>query len=179
MKALVLHAHPDDELIFAHALMQSRPHWEWDTVSLTGGKRQKQYRGLCLGFPDEWRILSLDEFRQWNGYVAALKLTPDIVFSHNKLGEYGHPHHMSVHRIAHEVFDDSIVWDFYTPAESSIAKQNERKVMSKVWVGTGKAEHFAEVYGGDVFAELVADHPDMMTEALGWEWFTGDSEIPE
>ena len=90
--------------------MLARPHWNWIGVSLTAGPRARQYRGINPGHRDEWRVLTLAEYDEWRASVEGLRLTPDVVVTHNLTGEYGHPHHMAVHRIAHELFGR--VWDF-------------------------------------------------------------------
>jgi LmbE family N-acetylglucosaminyl deacetylase len=166
VKALVLHAHPDDELLFAGALMLSKPDWTWTTVSLTNGR---PYPGISLGFADDWRVLHRREYEAWRDAVAALDLQPDIVVTHNLLGEYGHPHHMAVHAIAHELFER--IWDFYTPAPSSVGPQARREVIWSVPVRADKRPVFDVTYPG-VYDELRADKPDLVETAFVREWFT-------
>lgn len=165
MNALVLHAHPDDELLFAGSLMAAKP-WDWTTVSLTKGR---PYAGVSLGFADEWRILHRSEYLEWKDAVAALDLHPDLVVTHNAMGEYGHPHHMAVHQIAHELFGN--VWDFYTPAPSSVGPQLRRSNVWGIDVGPDKLTHFQAAYPG-VYEELRADKPDLIWRAFTTEWFT-------
>lgn len=165
MNAVVLVAHPDDELIFAGALMASKP-WDWTVVVLTGGRT---HPGLSLGFGDEWRILHRTEYEAWKAAVAGLDLAPDLVVTHNAMGEYGHPHHMAVHQIAHELFGK--VWDFYTPAPSSVGPQMQRETLWSVPADDGKRDRFEAAYPG-VYAELAADKPEMIARAFQTEWFT-------
>ena len=174
MKALVLHAHPDDELLFAHSLMASRA-WDWTTVSLTGGARASEYRGVSLGMRDDWRVLSVPEYREWRSAVKGLGLSPDLTFTHNRMGEYGHPHHMAVHKIAHELFEP--VWDFYVDAESSVGPQ-DADVITTVEVDGTKSARFREVYGEGVLEELWANQPELMASAFRSEQFTGTGEVP-
>ncbi len=176
MNALVLHAHPDDELLFAGALMLSRPDWTWTTVALTGGARKREYPGISLGFPDEWRILTVDEYHDWQDAVDALDLRPDITFTHNAMGEYGHPHHMAVHRIAHELFDP--VWDFYVTAESSVGSQAQGTWTLETGVTPAKAERFRNVYGQDVLDELGRSQSAMMHQVFAVECVTGPRPLP-
>lgn len=176
MRALVLHAHPDDELLFAGALMLARPDWEWTTVSLTGGARKADYPGISLGFDDDWRILTVEEYHQWERAVFLLDLRPDITFSHNKMGEYGHPHHMAVHRIAHKLFRP--VWDFYTPAESSVGDQETDVWTTQVPVTEAKAERFRSVYGQGVLDELAQNQTSLMDAVFASEWVTGAGPLP-
>ncbi len=166
MNALLLVAHPDDELLFAGQLMISNPEWDWTPVCLTAGRRPY---GKSLGFPDEWRILSRSEYVAWRAAVDGLGLTPDLVVTHNQMGEYGHPHHMAVHAIAHELFP--MVWDFYTDAPSSVGPQVQREKTWAVPVGPAKKVIFEGAYP-DVYAELAQDKPDLVAAAFTAEWFT-------
>lgn len=176
MNALILHAHPDDEILFAGALRASRPDWVWTTVSLTGGARAHNYPGISLGFDDEWRILSLNEYREWRMAVEALGLEPDFVFTHNRMGEYGHPHHMSVHRIAHELFDN--VWDFLVESETSVGKQLCDGKVTEVPVNADKGRAFIATYGEVVLNELCHDRPEMMSDLFRRERFVGEQVVP-
>lgn len=176
MNALILHAHPDDELLFAGQLMLSRPDWQWTTVSLTGGERADRYPGITLGHRDEWRILTIPEFAQWRQSVADLALSPDVVFTHNLLGEYGHPHHMAVHRIAHELYAN--VWDFLCEAPSSVGAQAKGPVTWQVPVTPEKTSRFLHTYGSHVLRTLMDHQPDLMTRAFTVEAFTGTGAVP-
>lgn len=165
MNAVVLHAHPDDELLFADGLMAAKP-WNWTTVCLTKGR---PYSGVSLGFSDEWRILHRTEYEAWRAAVDALGLTPDLVVTHNAMGEYGHPHHMAVHQIAHELFPK--VWDFWTPAPSSVGPQARGDMLFSLPVLPGKRERFEAAYPG-VYAELATDKPALIEQVFEQEWFT-------
>jgi hypothetical protein len=171
VNALVVHAHPDDELLFAGALMEARPDWNWLTVSLTGGMRAAKYPGVSLGMPDEWRILSVPEYREWRNAVAGLGLKADVILTHNRLGEYGHPHHMTVHKIAHELYGP--VWDFYVEAESSVGPQIAPGPITEIPVTEAKGERFRDTYGEAVLEELWRDRPELLAEVFRTERFTG------
>src|SRR5688572_14720996 len=145
--------------------MASKP-WDWSVVVLTRGR---SHPGLSLGFPDEWRILHRREYEAWKDAVAALNLQPDLVVTHNAMGEYGHPHHMAVHQIAHELFP--YVWDFYTPALSSVGPQALRGRTWSVQATPDKRERFEAAYPG-VYDELLADKPGLIARAFQAEWFT-------
>lgn len=166
VKALVLVAHPDDELLFAGQLMLDHPEWNWTQVCLTNGR---PFPGVTLGFADEWRILHRTEYEAWRAGVDGLGLAPDLVVTHNRMGEYGHPHHMAVHAIAHELFPR--VWDFYTDAPSSVGPQAIGEQTWAVPVGFAKRERFEATYPG-VYAELAADKPELIEAVFRAEWFT-------
>lgn len=177
MKALCLVAHPDDELLFAGALIASRPSWDWTLVALTGGEREHQFPGTSLGFPDEWRILTITEFGEWKGAVQKLDLSPDLVFTHNRLGEYGHPHHMAVHRISHELF--SPVWDFLYEGPTSIPEQDRGPVTVQVPPTKEKRRQFVMRYGITTLTTLYRHQPEMIRAVFTRpEAFTGLAAIP-
>jgi LmbE family N-acetylglucosaminyl deacetylase len=175
VNALALVAHPDDELLFAGALMAARSEWTWQAVALTGGERAAQFPGLSLGFADEWRIISVPEARAWKAAVDGLDLSPDVVVTHNRMGEYGHPHHMTVHKIAHELYPN--VWDFLVDAETSVGYQVEAQTTTRVPVTPEKEWRFEQTYPG-VLSELRADRPEMIDDLLRVEQFTGPGYLP-
>lgn len=163
---LCIVAHPDDEMLFAGTLINEG---DWELVSLTGGPRASQFPGTCLGFPDEWRIIHPDEYRQWRHAVSELDLHPDLVVTHNRMGEYGHPHHMSVHWLAHELFPK--VWDFYTDVPSSVGPQFQGSETWTVPADEGKRDRFERTYPG-VYEELLADRPELIGSLFLAEMFT-------
>ncbi len=175
MNAAIIHAHPDDELLFAGGLMAQYPEWSWTLVSLTAGPRASQYPGLVLGHEDVWRLLTMAEYRAWKTDIAGLGLSPDVVFTHNQLGEYGHPHHMTVHAIVHELFRN--VWDFYVEAPSSVGPQVRARTIVCVPV-EGKEERFRERYGDAVLDSLTAHQPEMIAGVFARECFTGSGDWP-
>ena len=166
MNALVLVAHPDDELLFAGELMAHQSDWNWTQVCLTNGR---PFPGTSLGFKDEWRILHRTEYEAWRDAVKALNLEPDLVVTHNRMGDYGHPHHMAVSAIAHELFPK--VWEFWTDAPSSVGPQYRAEEMYSVIASAKKRERFEATYPG-VYAELAADKPDLIDRLFRQEWFT-------
>jgi hypothetical protein len=65
VNAAVIHAHPDDELLFAGGLMAHYPEWTWTLVSLTTNAQAPRYPGVVLGHDDVWRLLTMAEYREW------------------------------------------------------------------------------------------------------------------
>jgi LmbE family N-acetylglucosaminyl deacetylase len=146
-RALILHAHPDDETIFAGGLILSNPNWSWTMVCLTmqparlesyknAMKSYLEYgvdveRYLTLNKEDTGQDLSDSDKLNWLDAVKNLNLNPDIVITHNSAGEYGHNHHIATNHIAHELYDN--VWDFIFPGEN--VKQEEKELINRVALG--------------------------------------------
>jgi hypothetical protein len=175
VNAAVIHAHPDDELLFAGGLMAHYPEWTWTLVSLTTNGQASRYPGVVLGHDDVWRLLTMAEYREWKTSLAGLGLAPDVVFTHNALGEYGHPHHMTVHAIVHELFP--VVWDFYVDAPSSVGPQVCGPAVIEIPV-EGKRDRFRARYGDAVLDALTTHQPELMAGAFARECFTGSGDWP-
>lgn len=162
MRALVLHAHPDDELLWAGALILSYPGWQWTVASLTGGLRAEAYQTLPAAFAKRGVTVETVNFgfadapgfsaKAWAKAVASLPLF-GITFTHGPDGEYGHPHHVAVSRLA-----TGNVWHF---AESGIS----------IAAMPDKVRVFVEVYGESVLDELKADKPALIGRLFTQESF--------
>ncbi|MBK7843889.1 MAG: PIG-L family deacetylase [Bdellovibrionales bacterium] len=116
---LIITAHPDDETLFFSGLIQSRPRQRpWEVICVTDGnadgmgrRRHRQFLRACkeLGVANAhwWKYPDLYEKRlDVVSLIQKLKqvLTPHRVFTHNILGEYGHPHHQDVSLAVHRAF---------------------------------------------------------------------------
>ena len=113
---LVCVAHPDDETIFFGGLLQKRSlkDTEWLVVCTTfdgNDERKRQFGEACralgvqhhhaLGFTDRYdQRLPIDEV------VRELQKIPEplTIYTHNIVGEYGHPHHQDVSYAVHQAF---------------------------------------------------------------------------
>lgn len=198
MKALLLVAHPDDELIFAGGLMLWTSHtdWEWEVVCMTHrtpttrGQRFRKsmhalsmrgvnVRGTQLELPDEGAVLHDAEFTTWRDAVQALDRSPDIVFTHNRLGEYGHPHHMACHTIASELFEN--VWSFYCEfskviPQERLARIEEVPLLDGLMVA--KRHAMQEAYKRE-YSLLAVAMPDLIGTMFGYgpEVFTTEHGV--
>jgi hypothetical protein len=125
VRGLVLVAHPDDCLIFAHKFIRTHKNWEWDIVYLThdidtprGQEVYKYWRRVegvkvyFLNFQDNLKDLENNQASFTPAQVKdrlykRLDLSSyKFVLTHNKSGEYGHPHHRVAHYTAHDYLSD-------------------------------------------------------------------------
>ncbi len=129
---LIIIAHPDDETLFFSGLIQNKaPKYAWEIICVTdgnadgqGNRRHRQFKRACQslgvtktqwwGFPDrfESRIPLSALTKKLQEFI--LTSHTDIVFTHNVLGEYGHPHHQDVSFAVHQVFQTTSIPVFST-----------------------------------------------------------------
>lgn len=120
---LLVVAHPDDESIFFAGLLLQKRKLPWRVLCVTdgnadqqGAQRAQDFASACkllgvkdfaiLGFKDQFEVrLPLDEL------VDVLKKeSPQEIFTHGPVGEYGHPHHQDVCVAVHRAFPRKKVW---------------------------------------------------------------------
>lgn len=121
---LVVVAHPDDETLFFSGLIQSHAHRDqWEVVCVTDGnadgkgtQRHRQFKRAC----SELQVQKAHWWRYPDRYETRLPVTtlvaqlqnwtplPQKIFTHNILGEYGHPHHQDVSWAVHQAFSKKI-----------------------------------------------------------------------
>ena len=119
-KALLIVAHPDDETIFCGGTLLSYPVWNWNIVCVTMQNPDRfkefsdamnKYKELgvnidsysTLNKPDYNQDLSPEDYEEWKSSIKRLGFNPDIVFTHNQEGEYGHKHHIAVSKMVREL----------------------------------------------------------------------------
>ncbi len=120
---LLVVSHPDDDAIFAGGLQSRMSALDWTVVVVTHRRDCQRGHELLawqdflstdpgrihfLGHrddPDDWlrRRCSLDEDVVATD-LGGLELSPDLVVTHNRMGEYRHPHHRLTHRVVRRVF---------------------------------------------------------------------------
>jgi LmbE family N-acetylglucosaminyl deacetylase len=155
--SLLLVAHPDDETIFFSGLLQVYRRRPWKVVCVTDGngdglasQRGEEFKRACA-------LFKVKSYETWNfpdRYNERLNIAdlikhmqqekPVEVFTHNILGEYGHPHHQDVSLAAHRAFNGQVpVW---SSAYNCQAKK-VFKLTSKAYQLKCKA--LAEIYFGE------------------------------
>lgn len=122
--ALLVVAHPDDESIFFSGLLMNQRSLPWKVICITdgnadkvGSKRADQFKKACAflkvkceqwDFADKFEVrLNIEEI------VKRLRMLdpPTVVYTHQILGEYGHPHHQDVSLAVHKAFWKKVpVW---------------------------------------------------------------------
>ncbi|MFZ5366131.1 MAG: PIG-L family deacetylase [Patescibacteria group bacterium] len=139
--AWIIIAHPDDETIFCGGTMLSYPFVSWNVICVTMQMRTvrpKEFKDamemykkfgvniescLTLEKKDTGKrgdLLTLEDINDWKESLKKLGLKPDLVFTHNKEGDYGHDHHKNINLIVHALFSN--VLDFAYPGDKVIKR---------------------------------------------------------
>lgn len=180
VNALVAVAHPDDEIVFCGGTILTHPNWYWTIVTFTGienSERIYQYRNamehlilsgvninkyLSLGQIDSGNDLSELEFQKWQNAIQELNLSPDIVFTHNTKGEYGHTHHKSANAIINNLFEN--VWEFICPGAGNTQPQPVKDKVNKVALNVQTLSKKKEIFDQFYISEhyLWENLPDVM-----------------
>jgi hypothetical protein len=120
MKAAIIVAHPDDEIIWGGGLMLKNPEWQWTVLSLCRADdpdRSRKFKSVSglLGFDafvsdvdDSNPLKQIDAQRDIGSRVLNFLASTcwDLCLTHGSNGEYGHPRHKEVHaevvRLVHD-----------------------------------------------------------------------------
>lgn len=110
MRAAIIVAHPDDEVIWAGGLILQHPDWEWTILSLCradDADRAPKFERVCRHLGVTGLISDLDDGNPPKPVDAEAEIARrivehlpsgpwDLCLSHGANGEYGHPRHMQV-----------------------------------------------------------------------------------
>ena len=144
VKALLIVAHPDDETIFCGGTMITYPEWEWTVISMTNYDRSYEFKEAIESFKRlgvniiSYKILGQKDIPQnrkatkeerlaWIETIKAQNFSPDITFTHNEMGEYGHSAHILLNELVYELSLNN-VWEFIYPKSSQSYKKNVNEV---------------------------------------------------
>lgn len=122
--ALLVVAHPDDESIFFSGLLMNQRSMPWKVICVTdgnadllGSKRGDQFKKACQLLKVKslhWDFADKFEVRlNTDNLIKRLRELepPTVVYTHEILGEYGHPHHQDVSYAVHRAFwNKTPVW---------------------------------------------------------------------
>jgi len=129
-----------------------------------------------LGRPDCGTILHDQGFREWKkvlrGKLVAYR--PDFVLTHNRLGEYGHPHHMALSAMTRQLYRGPIN-HFYFRAPSSVGPQEELDEVLTIKLPREiieKKQRIMKTAYADVIIPITWNQPELMYVCFREESFT-------
>jgi hypothetical protein len=129
MKAVCMVAHPDDCAIFGYQFIMEHRDWDWKICYLTynrtdprGAEISKfwEKRGIATmfcGMPDIWESVQKGElgFKSHDAekWIRSACDNADIILTHNKDGEYGHPHHLFINKVINFITKPKVFFGKY------------------------------------------------------------------
>ena len=180
-RGLLCVAHPDDESLWFGGTLLSAVDVRWTVLCATYGDdtpRGRDFRGVCqrlgaqavqLGLPDSTGLLPEPLLR--DGVSEVAEQGPfDVVLTHGRWGEYGHPHHRQVSRMVRERWPNAMESGFGAPRLThqvplSAAVRARKKRLLERYVSEGKSERVVDYPAWDAaFEPLFA--PDGAQPAL-------------
>jgi LmbE family N-acetylglucosaminyl deacetylase len=211
--ALLIIAHPDDETIFAGGLiLTSLPGTKWDIVCCIeeygGEMRRDEFFYACKFFESHsnnkinpiyfgvkavanTRLDAL-HYNELEKKITSLGINYDIVITHNKLGEYGHKHHIAVHEcVLKNPFIN--IWALVSPAtnkdvanvihQRSKIGSNNKEITFNDEIKELKFRAFKECHKSqyeiyvDPITEKFYSYKDIGKDVLVWEFCNGKEEF--
>ena len=131
MRNLLFISHSDDDTIFCGGTILSNPNDSWHVVCMTFNledeprgvefkNAMENYKRLGVNLTYQmlgWEDIVLNDLdiKRWRDSVKNLNLEVDAVYTHNSEGEYHHPHHVAVNKIANELFPNTRIYEFICP----------------------------------------------------------------
>ena len=113
MNAAIVVAHPDDEIIWCGGLLLRHPDWTWTVLALCRGDdadrgpkfhrvcKHLGVRGFLSDLDDGAPPASIDPVEEIGPRVTGRlgDATWDLLLTHGRNGEYGHPRHVQTHGV--------------------------------------------------------------------------------
>lgn len=147
-------AHPDDETIFFAGLVLQSPK-DFHIICATDGnadgrgkERKEEFQKACLSLgADSFEMLDFPDVyeRRLDVVQLAKRLKAsgnyEQVFTHNPLGEYGHPHHQDVCKAVYDAFEEEKI---FTTAYNCFASKKVELSADEFKI---KARALVRIYG--------------------------------
>lgn len=105
-------AHPDDEILFAASMPIRYPDRKWTIICCSrpviAPERESEFPAVCTALGAAYKMV--DHRENLNSTLDGLTEIDlsryDTIVTHNEEGEYGHQHHIQVHRHVKNRFSD-------------------------------------------------------------------------
>ena len=141
VEALIVTAHPDDESLFIGGMISQFKKWQWTILCVTdcdrryNKKRQEELEAasriykrsgshvktFTLGVIKRKKRFSKNEIKKKIGDFIKGHGPFDLVFTHNRKGDYGHKTHKLIHNAVFKLKIKN-VYNFYVPIGTKRSK---------------------------------------------------------
>ncbi len=124
VNALIIVAHPDDEIIWIGGMILKNKSWNWTILSLcrkNDDDRMPKFFKVCKilnakGFIDnleDEKLIPISEEEIIDRILFIIKNKKyDYIFTHGENGEYGHIRHIEVHNVVKKIVNDRKLFFF-------------------------------------------------------------------